>query len=137
MEFKLFEKYYPSNEGFLLGKVDESNLYGYIFHGFALVNIDGEKKYVSYDFQKPQLCFDETPDVKEVFRKKSEDRNNISLLIKLIDMMNFILIHYGNNLTSWEKVKKELAKDEYCETVSNFEVTIKTAIKKMFPGIIL
>ena len=42
IEFKLFEKYYPSNEGFLLGKVDESNLYGYIFHGFALVNIDGE-----------------------------------------------------------------------------------------------
>lgn len=134
MVFDMLERYYPSNESFLLGNVEDKNLYGYIFHGFALLNIDGLNKYVSYDFQKPQIHITETPEIKEIFRKKSESESNISQFIKLTAKLNYISIHHGNNHTSWEMVKKELIKEEFSETIENYNVTINSVIDKMFPG---
>ena len=131
----MLKKYYPSNESFLVGKVKDSCLYGYIFHGFAQMNIDGVNKYVSFDFQKPLILVTETPEIKEIFRPKSGGKNNTSLFIRLTTKLNLIRIHHGNSLASWDMVKKELSKEEFRETVVNFKVTINTVVEEMFPGI--
>ena len=130
----MIERFFPSNESFLIGSVNESDLYGYIFNGFALVNINGENKYVSFDFQKPQIWFLETPEIKEIFRQKDADKNNISSFIKLIVRLNGIRIRKnGNSNALWEKVTKELNKEEFRETVANYKNTINSVIEKMFP----
>lgn len=134
MVFDMLERYYPSNESFLVGNVEDSNLYGYIYHGFALLNIDGVNKYISYDFQKPQILVTETPEIKEIFRKKSESESNLSQFIKLTVKLNHIRIHHENDQVTWGMVRKELAKEEFSETIKNFNVTINSVIGKMFPG---
>ena len=136
MVFNMLERYYPSNESFLVGDVDNKDLYGYIFHGFALVCIDGVNKYVSFDFEKKLIMVTETPEIKEIFRKKSEKESNISQFIKLTVRLNLIRIHHGTSQSSWDMVKKELVKEEFSETVANYKVTINSIIEEMFPGFV-
>lgn len=133
---EVFKRFYPSTESFLVGEVNEDDLYDYIFHGFALVNINNKNKYVSCSFNKPLIAVEQTPEIKEIFRKKHEGSNNNSGLIKLFAKLKYIQVHYGNNEKSWDMIKKELAKEEFSETIKNFKVTIDNMIGHMFSGYI-
>ena len=126
------EKYYPSNEKFLYGNVNDVDYYGYIFHGFALVNREGESYYVSYNFSKPMLMIPQTPEADELFRKKSDQGSNISLLVKFLAKLKIIQVHYGDTDKAHELVTAELKKDEYRDTVDDFNDTIKYILSCMF-----
>ena len=127
-------KFYPSTEKLLLGSVKESDLYDYISHGFALVDKDAEEKYFSYCWGKPIISIPKTPETEEWFRQKAENKSNLSDLIHLLTRLKHIQVHYGNNITSWDKVEKEMEKDEYQEAIANFGVTIGYLKGRMFPN---
>lgn len=132
----MLEKYYPITESFLLGKVEEKDLYGYITSGFALLPYKGKMGYVSYCFTKPMLFIPQTQESDDIFQKRKKDESNISLLIKLLAKFKHIQIHYGDCQESWDMIKKELTKEEYKDTVVNFEVLIRTVFGYMFPSFI-
>ena len=131
----MIKRFYPSSEGFLLDLVDKEDLFGYVFSGFAEVTIDGVKCYVSYN--KPGadlLIIRGTPEVEEVLRAKVEGQNNLSAFTKLYAKFAVIRAHYQDTEEAWKRVKAELEKEEFKETLENYSVTIATLINKMFPG---
>ncbi len=130
------KRYYPSSEGCLLNRVEENDLFDYIFHGFALVNTGEDKEYASFCLTKPLVFIQQTPEIEEVFRQKESHKNNNSDFIRLFAKLRHIGLHYGDNPRSWAMIKKELAKDDNKNTVDNYPVTIKNMIERMFPGYI-
>lgn len=130
-------RFYPSSEGFLLNLVDKDDLFGYVFSGFALVRIGDVKYYVSYN--KPSedpLFIKVTPELVDVFRPKVKGQSNLSGFIKLFSKFQVIRAHYQDTEEAWKRVKAELAKEEFKETLEIFSVTIATLINKLFPGFI-
>lgn len=127
------KRYYPSSESFLLQEVKEENLYDYIFHGFALVEINGARKYDSFTWNKPLIAISQTPAIDEVMRKKQKGKNNNSNLIRLSVKLRLIKIYYGDNQSSWNMISKVLKKEEFKETIANYKNTINALLEKMFP----
>ncbi len=134
MDTVMIERFYPSSESFLIGVVDNKDLYGYLSHGFALVKINGEDMYVSYCYYKPTIEIPQTQEIAEIMRQKDESVSNQSCLRKLLVRLKGIQVHNGDNESAWDKVSKELAKEEYKETIENFRVTIGVSIGFMFPN---
>lgn len=129
----MIEKFYPSTEKFLLDAVKESDLHEYIFHGFALVTIDGVEKYVSYSWEKPMIAITKTPEIEEVFRKKDKNCNNNSGYIRLLAKLKHIQVYYLDNAKSWEMIKTELEKEENKVVYENYQAAIDYLIGCMFP----
>jgi hypothetical protein len=129
----MLEKFYPSTEKFLLDAVKENDLHEYIFHGFALVTIDGVEKYVSYSWEKPMIAITKTPEIEEVFRKKEKNCNNNSGYIRLLAKLKHIQVHYLDNAKSWEMIKTELEKEENKVVYENYQTAIDYLIGCMFP----
>lgn len=130
---EVLEKFYPSTEKILLDSVKESDLHEYIFHGFALVTINGVEKYVSYSWEKPMIAITKTPEIENVFKKKENECNNNSGYIRLLARLKHIQIHYHDNTISWEMINKELEKEENKEVYANYRVAINYLIGCMFP----
>lgn len=129
----LLRRYYPSSEQFLLSNVHPNDLYDYLFHGFALVSICGVEKYVSYCASKPTLLISRTDEIDKIMQQKVSDRSNHSMLIRLIVKIKLIQVHTGDNEDGWNKIKKLLEMPEFQGTLSDFDVTVHTMIKRMFP----
>ena len=127
------KRYYPSSDNFLLSGVKKEDLYDYIFHGFALVEIDGVKKYVSFTWNKPLITVSQTPAIDEVMKKKQKGKNNNSDLIRLSVKLRLIKIHHGDNQSSWNMISAVLTKEEFKETIANYKNTINALLEKMFP----
>lgn len=130
----MIERFYPSSENFLLGLVNEKDLYAYIFSGFALVKIEDEYAYVSFCLTKPTIMIKQTPELEEIFRKKEDDKSNTSDFVRLMSRLKIIQVHNGDKPTSWEKVKIELEKEENISTLKNYKTTIETVVKGLFPN---
>lgn len=130
----MIERFYPSSEYFLLDLVNEKDLFAYIFCGFALVKLDDEYMYVSFCLTKPTIMIKKTPELEEIFKKKEDDKSNLSDFIRLMSKLKIIQVHNGDKPTSWEKVKKELAKEENIITLKNYKTTIETVVRGLFPN---
>ena len=131
---EMFERFYPSSESILIGRVPDCELFGYIFYGFALFT-DGKKGvYSSYNLFRSELYIPQTPETDEVFRPKKENENNVSGLIKLHAKLKHIQYHYGDSPDSWNLIKKVLSDKEYESTLENYKTTIDSMIGIMFPN---
>lgn len=75
-----------------------------------------------------------TPELEEIFKKKEDDKSNLSDFIRLMSKLKIIQVHNGDKPTSWEKVKKELAKEENIITLKNYKTTIETVVRGLFPN---
>lgn len=131
---EMFERFYPSSESVLIGRVPDCDLFGYIFHGFALVSIEGKCVYASYNFYRPDLFIPQTSEADEVFRPKKVNESNVSSLIKLFAKLKHIQLHYGDSKKSWDLIKKELSNKEYESALENYKTTIDSMIGSMFPN---
>lgn len=128
-------RFYPSSEKLFLDYINECDLYNYISHGFALVDMDGEERYISYTSERPMIAIKRAPSVDEIFRQKDTVKGNLSGLTHLLTRLKHIQIHYGDNQQSWDLVAKELSKEDNKVVLDNFRVTIEYLKGCMFPGL--
>lgn len=131
---EMFERFYPSSESFLIGQVNENDLFGYIYRGFAYYRVGSNGAYVSFCFSKPQIQIPQAPEIDEIMRQKAAGQSNISGLIKLATRLKHIQIHYAEDPNLFERVKEELTKEEFKDVITNFNVTVGTLVGFMFPG---
>jgi len=130
----MLQRFYPSSECFLIGKVNDEDLFGYIFHGFAHFKVGSNGAYVSFCFNKPQIQIQQTPEIDEIMRQKDAEQSNISGLIRLSTRLKHVQIRYAEAPNLFERVKEELSKTEFKDVITNFKVTIGTLVDIMFPG---
>ena len=131
---EMLERFYPSSESFLIGQVNDDDLFGYIYHGFAYYRDGSNGAYVSFCFKKPQIQIPQTPEIDEIMRKKDAEQSNISGLIRLSTRLKHIQIHYAKDPNVFERVKEELSKEDFKDIITNFKVTVETLVDFMFPG---
>lgn len=129
----MLERFYLNSESILLDKVIPSELWGYIYNGFALVEIFGEKVYMSYNFDKPDFILKATQEVDNAMVSNS-DGLVIASLIKMATKIKTAQCHFGDTTESWVKIEKEFSKDEYKQTIENYRNTINSLICAMLPN---
>lgn len=131
----LLKKYYPSTETFLIGSVQDADLFEYVYHGFLLcMDADGREKFFSCSWNAPMIAVLKTPEIDEVFREKESDKTNISQFIHLLARLKHIQIHHGDSPVAWDMIQKELVKTERQQTLASYKVTVDYLIGRMFPG---
>ncbi len=131
-EYTPYQKFYLVSDQCLvkLG-IEPKDLYNYLFHGFAIIELQDGSYYVNYAY----------PDQKLITIKKDEDsdklfiqmngENIFSKFIRLCVKINGLSIHKGDVPEAHETIKKIL--EDFHETYLAYQHTINFIICVKFP----
>lgn len=131
-EYTPYQKFYLVSDQCLvkLG-IEPKDLYNYLFHGFAIIELQDGLYYVNYAYPDQKLItIKKDEDSDKLFIQMNEE-NIFSKFIQLSVKINNLSIHEGDVPEAHKSIEKFL--EDYHETYLAYQHTIDFIISLKFP----
>ena len=131
-EYTPYQKFYLVNDQCLvkLG-IEPKDLYNYLFHGFALIEMQDGLYYVNYAYPGQQVLMIKKDENSDKHFIRLNEENIFSKFIRLSVKINSLSIHKGDVPEAHQSIEKFL--EDYHETYLAYQHTIDFIISVKFP----
>lgn len=131
-EYTPYQKFYLVSDQYLVKRgIEPKDLYNYLFHGFALIEMQDGLYYVNYAYPGQQVIMIKKDENSDKHFIRLNEENIFSKFIRLSVKINSLSIHKGDVPEAHQSIEKFL--EDYHETYLAYQHTIDFIISVIFP----
>ena len=131
-EYTPYQKFYLVSDQYLVKRgIEPKDLYNYLFHGFALIEMQDGLYYVNYAYPGQQVIMIKKDENSDKHFIRLNEENIFSKFIRLSVKINSLSIHKGDVPEAHQSIEKFL--EDYHETYLAYQHTIDFIISVKFP----